>query len=147
MVRVEGVDISDDMHQRAHQYLESQGTNMNDINLVVGSVEDMDHIDDDCIDLVFHANSVYFWKDLDEALGEIHRVTKPGGTMVSCTCFGGIRKQFDDAVYINRDQDAYLEKLEQSGFVNVRVKGGFMNGGIVRAQSWDMITCDKKLKN
>ena len=37
---------------------------------------------DNCFDKVCSSNTIYFWKNPDQVLRKIHRILKPGGTLL-----------------------------------------------------------------
>jgi len=77
----------------------------------------LDFIPDNCVDLIFGFNVIYFLDPLGIYLKEMHRILKPGGQVR----FGvkPVAKSFDATVYVNTDWNACLDEMKSAGFVNV----------------------------
>lgn len=78
--RVVGVDMSGSMVRHARARFESAITS-GALRLEEGSVEALP-LDDASVDAALSNNTVYFWPDLERGLAELHRVLRPGGSLV-----------------------------------------------------------------
>jgi SAM-dependent methyltransferase len=76
-VRGYGVDISPEMLRNARGYTDTPG-----LGFLRGAFRSLP-FDRDAVDHVFSMEAIYYASDLREALGEIRRVLRPGGTF-SC---------------------------------------------------------------
>lgn len=83
-----------------------------DVNLQRGSVERLP-FDDDLFDKVLSINSMPFWPDDKEGLGEINRTLKSGGNLV-----------LGFPHHLGQSQVGVKEKLNASGFADTRLKKG-----------------------
>jgi ubiquinone/menaquinone biosynthesis C-methylase UbiE len=72
--RVTGIDISDEMIQLAREQSQSHPN----VDFEVASAERLPFADDEYTH-AFSMESLYYYRDLPKALGEIHRVMKAGG--------------------------------------------------------------------
>jgi len=76
---VHSTDISSDMVKAAESRLRGQGN----AQAKVADMEDLEDFDDGTFDLVTCSYGLMFAEDPDQALYEIHRVLKPGGTLIT----------------------------------------------------------------
>ena len=76
---VTGVDISDAQLAHARENADERDA---DVDLVQGSVTDLDGFDDESFSLAFSAFALQWVEDLEAALAEAYRVLEPGGRLV-----------------------------------------------------------------
>lgn len=78
--RVEGMDISEDLLKEAKEKLDKAGfgDRMN-VRLKPGNADDPLPYSNNQFDVVSCCFSIYYYKDIEATLREIHRVLKPGG--------------------------------------------------------------------
>jgi SAM-dependent methyltransferase len=105
------------MYQQSTSRLQTQ-ISSGRVELHVGEATRLP-LPDNSVDKVFHMNVCYFFDPLDATLREIHRVMRPGGTMISGTKFHVIKTN-DPAIFKNRSQTAYMDALKAAGFENVK---------------------------
>lgn len=80
--RVDAVDVSEAaMDGAAKRFAEDVSSGR--LRLALGSVEAIP-LDDSTVDKAVSVNSLYFWKDLPQAMRELARVVRPGGRLVLC---------------------------------------------------------------
>lgn len=77
---VTGVDASEAMVERARRRFRGRGDR---VLLHRASAEALP-LGDSSVDAAISVNSLYFWPDIETALAEIARVTRPGGRLVLC---------------------------------------------------------------
>ncbi len=77
---VAGLELSDTMVERARSHYRD-ALDEGRLELRLGSVEHLP-FSNECFDEVLTINTIYFWQDAARALGEIHRVLRPGGRLV-----------------------------------------------------------------
>ncbi len=73
-------------------------------------------LEDAAVDRVLTVNTVYFWRDLAPALGEVHRVLAPGGRVVIGIRDGAVMERVDLAVFTLRPPEEIAAALETAGF-------------------------------
>ena len=75
-------------------------------------------------DKALTVNTVYFWTSLDAGFSEIHRVLKPGGTVV----VGFLPKEWMDTmnfptdIFTSRAPEDLLDALARTGFTDARIE-------------------------
>lgn len=79
-------------------------------------------IQDSCMDHIFSIHTLYFWKDIEVVLSEIHRVLKPGGTFVITYCDGKGDVHWDGISTSVRD--IFIPHSTTLGFENVTIHRG-----------------------
>ena len=80
--RVDAVDVSEAaMDGAAKRFAEDVSSGR--LRLALGSVEAIP-LGDSTVDKAVSVNSLYFWKDLPQAMRELARVVRTGGTLVLC---------------------------------------------------------------
>lgn len=75
------------------------------------------------IEKAFHCNSFYFWPNIPAGCAELYRVLKPDGLLLTVQNMERVLKRKDDGRLKNANTDfvAYMQTLEQVGFVDVQV--------------------------
>ncbi|KAG1941997.1 uncharacterized methyltransferase YdaC [Pimephales promelas] len=117
-----GVDYSQYMHQMASKRMEEQISRGKAVlyhcDLVAMPIEE------NTVDKVFHCNCYYFWPDLKAGAKVIHRVMKPGGTMVTTLRLKSVEKVASKNMLSGESwrPEVYMEVLESSGFTDVRME-------------------------
>ena len=81
-LRLHGVDISSAIVDRAEERFAKEVAS-GQLRLCEGSVEAIP-LGNGSVDKAVSVNSLYFWKDLPAAMGELARVVRPGGRLVLC---------------------------------------------------------------
>ena len=76
-----GIDISRDM-VKAAEHINRDFISAGNMKLFEADVEEMP-FGDETFDIIYTANTVYFWRDVEKAIGEIKRVLKPGGKFIN----------------------------------------------------------------
>jgi len=66
--------------------------------LYAADVEKMP-FDDETFDVIYTANTVYFWRDAEKAVSEIKRVLKPGGKFINLALTKEGFEKFPEAAY------------------------------------------------
>jgi SAM-dependent methyltransferase len=82
IARVHGIDISSAVVDRAAKRF-AKDVRSGQLRLSEGSVEAIP-LGNGAVDKAVSVNSLYFWKDLPRAMGELARVVRPGGRLVLC---------------------------------------------------------------
>ena len=80
--RIHGIDVSEAMVDRAAKRFADE-VKSGRLRLALASVEALPLADGE-VDKAVSVNSLYFWKDLPRAMGELARVVRPGGRLVLC---------------------------------------------------------------
>ncbi|MFI8685826.1 class I SAM-dependent methyltransferase [Rossellomorea sp. NPDC077527] len=96
------------------------------LKLIHGSVENLP-FNDEQFSSVFSIHSIYFWENISNALREIHRVLKPGGTVHLTLCNGKDEETWDGMNNMIHFQ--VLPMMEQLHFNNVRLLNGPVSRG------------------
>ena len=81
-LRLHGVDISRAVVDRAEKRFAREVAS-GQLRLCEGSVDAIP-LENSSIDKAVSVNSLYFWRDLPAAMGELARVVRPGGRLVLC---------------------------------------------------------------
>ncbi|XP_045211814.2 uncharacterized methyltransferase YdaC-like [Mercenaria mercenaria] len=119
---VHGIDISQKSFNLANKNLKQEiGTGK--IKLHLASVTEISY--DSCtFDSIFHCNCYYFWPNMDDAVAELHRVIKPGKSMVATLSLPRMKliKKFGFMQHGNIDPERYMTSLEKNGFYDVVMK-------------------------
>ncbi|XP_068177233.1 uncharacterized methyltransferase YdaC-like [Antennarius striatus] len=117
-----GVDYSEYMHQMASKQLKELVAS-GKVTLHLCDVAAMP-LADSCVDKVFHCNCYYFWPDMRGAATEIHRVMKPGSTMVATLVLNRVEIIASQGGFPGENwrPENYMAALSNSGFVDVRME-------------------------
>ena len=78
--RVVGLEVSETMLARARQRFRSEIA-QGRVSLLAGSAEDVPAADAS-FDAVLTVHTIYFWADPAAGIGELHRVLRPGGSLL-----------------------------------------------------------------
>ena len=74
----------------------------------------MPFLENNSVDKVFAMNVVYFLNPLEEYLNELHRVVKPGGTVVFGCKLAALPR--DSSVFVNVEEEKITRLMENAGF-------------------------------
>ena len=119
--RVTGIDISDEMVQRARE----SSTNYKNVDFEVAGAEQLPFETNEFTH-VFSMESLYYYRDLPKALKEIHRVMKPGGlfaAVVDLYWENEATHQWIDTLKVPVELlsiDDYRSLFIDAGFENIR---------------------------
>lgn len=119
--RIVGVDVSDEMVRLARE----ESVDYPNVEFQVASAEQLP-FDDAEFTHAFSMESLYYYADIDRALGEIRRVLKPGGLFVAVVDLyreNGPSHQWIDFLKVPvhlLSAGEYCSLFERAGFVNVR---------------------------
>ena len=93
------------------------------MTLHLGSVTNIPY-PDNSFDGIFHINCYYFWSDMDKAVKELHRVSKPGSIIASTIFLQTMQTavKYGLMQFGNIDPDRYMTSLERNGFHDVSMK-------------------------
>lgn len=116
-----GVDVSDLAHLQCEENLYSE-ISTGKVHLIPCSVAHMP-FNTNSIDKAFSCNSFYFWPNIPRGCAELHRVLKPGGSLLTVQNIDSVlkRKQAGGFEHANVDFLAYMLTLEKVGFADVRI--------------------------
>ncbi|XP_073679940.1 uncharacterized methyltransferase YdaC-like [Garra rufa] len=125
-----GVDYSQYMHEMASKRMKDQ-ISRGKVVLYYSDLVAMP-IEENTVDKVFHCNCYYFWPDLKAGVRAIHRVMKPGGTMVTTLRLDSVIKAANMKVLTGDKSkwrsgeswrpEVYMEALRSCGFTDVRME-------------------------
>ncbi len=87
------------------------------LELHVGEVHALP-LADAAVDRILTVNTVYFWPDLARALGELRRVSAPGGRLVIGIRDGSVMRRVDPAVFTLRTPAELEAALRSAGFAS-----------------------------
>lgn len=124
--RVYGIDISEDMVRVAARQ-NQRWIERDKLELQQASVTDIPY-EDQLFDIVYTANTLYFWPDPLKNLREILRVLADGGRFLCAMRLKDQMLNFNSVVRDNRQvfqhlftEDEVVSLFEQAGFRNVQV--------------------------
>jgi len=117
--KVTGIDISDDMVNRAERRLAGLIA-AGRVAVGLGDVARM-RFDDGAFDRVLTANTIYFWPDPAAGMAEVRRVTAPGGRAVIAFRSKAKMQATQLPGFRLFDPEEVAELMRSSGFGNVRI--------------------------
>jgi SAM-dependent methyltransferase len=94
-----------------------------ELRVLCGSVEALPFGNAE-FDAILSTNTVYFWKDLGPAFGELRRVLAPGGRLALGFATPAELKAMDAVTqhgFLLRDSGVLMAEAERAGFVNLRL--------------------------
>ncbi len=119
--KVNGIDYAEAMFQAASQ-LNHNFILSGKVELTLGQSDNLPY-PNNCFSKVCAVNVIYFWADPLSHLKEIHRVLKPGGTLVI-----GFRNSqqmdqlnLDNDIFNSYSNQMIVELLNQAHFINIKV--------------------------
>ena len=79
---------------------------------------------DASMDRIYHCNCYYFWPEPTRVAGELYRVLKPRGFMVTAMCLDAIRLTARRGLLqgTSWEPEPYMETLRSAGFADVSIK-------------------------
>jgi SAM-dependent methyltransferase len=119
--QVTGIDISDEMIRVARE----QSTAVPNVDFEVASAEDLPFTDSEFTH-AFSMESLYYYADIARAVGEIHRVLRPGGLFVAVVDLyweSEATHQWIDGLKVPVELlsvEDYRGLFVDAGFVNIR---------------------------
>ena len=117
---VHGLDHSPEMVQLA-SHVNTKAIKKDRVQVHHGSVSSLP-FEDDQLDLVTAFETIQFWSTLAQDLREIHRVLKPGGTLLIANRYPNLEGKdaaWKDVLQVH-SVDHYRELLTQAGFENMQ---------------------------
>jgi len=116
--RIVLVEISDDFRTELMRVVQddisANPSDNTDIEIHSDDCKNMPFLKDDSVDKIFGMNVVYFLDPLAVYLKELHRVLKPGGSIVWGCKFKAVPKDSD--VFINVEEEAISNLMKEAGF-------------------------------
>jgi arsenite methyltransferase len=76
---------------------------------------------DGSVDRILTVNTVYFWRDLASAFGELQRVMAPGARLVIGIRDGSVMERVDRDIFTLRTPDELANALRDAGFHDVDI--------------------------
>jgi len=92
-----GIDISKDMVKTA-SLINKNFINNGNMKLCEADIEKTP-FDNESFDVIYTANTVYFWRNVEKAVNEIKRVLKPGGKFINLALTKEGFEKFPEAAY------------------------------------------------
>jgi len=114
---IRGVDPSPEMRDQAKRRNRS-AVRTGRVRLDLGTA-DRTGLPDASVDRVVSVNNVAIWPDLDAALGELHRVVRPGGTVVIAWHGGETPSRITRALRLPEDEFGHIEQVLRDRFSDV----------------------------
>src|SRR5829696_3409290 len=129
---IRGVDPSPEMRDQARRY-NRKAVRAGRVRLDLGTA-DRTGLPDASIDRVVSVNNVAIWPDLDAAVAELHRVVRPGGTVVIAWHGGARPSRIARSLRLPEHE---LDRIEQV------LRGRFGEVGRRRLTSLDVFTATR----
>ena len=129
---IRGVDPSPEMREQASRH-NRKAVRTGRVRLDLGSA-DRTGLPDASVDRVVSVNNVAIWPDLEAAVGELHRVVRPGGTVVIAWHGGTSPSRIARSLRLPEHE---LDRIEQV------LRGRFGEVGRRRLTSLDVFTATR----
>ena len=110
---IEGVDFSKPMVAIA-QKKNRKHINNGKVKIHLGDFDEVP-FDDNCFDLIFSVNTIYFWKNPKTTISKIYRILKPGGKLV----IGFHDKNEMEKMPLNRDVFQYYSTHDVTELLSI----------------------------
>lgn len=114
---IRGVDPSPEMRDQANRH-NRKAVQSGRVQLDLGTA-DRTGLPDASVDRVVSVNNVAMWPDLEAAVGELHRVVRPGGTVVIAWHGGRTPSRIARSLRLPEDDLGRIEQVLQSHFDEV----------------------------
>lgn len=114
---IRGVDPSPEMRDQAGRH-NRKALRAGRVRLDLGTA-DRTGLPDAGVDRVVSVNNVAIWPDLEAAVGELHRVVRPGGTAVIAWHGGTAPSRIARSLRLPEDQLGHIEKVLRDRFGQV----------------------------
>jgi len=114
---IRGVDPSAEMRDQASRH-NRQAVRAGRVRLELGTA-DRTGLPDASVDRVVSVRNVAIWPDLEAAVGELHRVARPGGTVVIAWHGGTKPSRVVKAMSLPEDELRRIEHVLRDPFVEV----------------------------
>jgi SAM-dependent methyltransferase len=114
---IRGVDPSPEMRDQASRH-NRKAVRAGRVRLDLGTA-DRTGLPDASVDRVVSVNNVAIWPDLEAAVGELHRVVRPGGTVVIAWHGGTAPSRIARALRLPEDELGRIEHVLRDRFADV----------------------------
>lgn len=114
---IRGVDPSPEMRDLARRH-NRKAVRSGRVRLDLGTA-DRTGLPDASVDRVVSVNNVAIWLDLEAAVGELHRVVRPGGTVVIAWHGGTAPTRIARSLRLPEDELGRIERVLRDRFVEV----------------------------
>ncbi|XP_038079320.1 demethylmenaquinone methyltransferase-like [Patiria miniata] len=121
--KVYGIDYSPEMVKEAQRSLESEIAS-GKVQVELGDAASLPY-PDASMDRIYHCNCYYFWPEPAKVAGQLHRVLKPGGFMVTTLCLDSVRATAERGLFpdgTHWEPEPYMEALRNAGFSDVTME-------------------------
>lgn len=116
---VTAIDRAQDMVDAARAH-HRDAVSAGRLTVATGEVQALP-LDDASVDRILTVNTIYFWRDLGPALGELRRVLAPDGRLVIGIRDGSVTQRVDPAIFTVRPPEEIADALRAAGFASVDV--------------------------
>ena len=117
-----GIDYSEEMVKTARSHLKFEIAS-GKVEIELGDAASLP-FPEASMDRIYHCNCYYFWPDLAQVAGELYRVLKPGGFMVTTLPLEDVRRAARGG-YLDgakSEPEPYMEALREAGFSDVAME-------------------------
>jgi ubiquinone/menaquinone biosynthesis C-methylase UbiE len=114
---IRGVDPSPEMRDQATRH-NRKAVRTGRIRLDLGTA-DRTGLPDASVDRVVSVNNVAIWPDLEAAVDELHRVVRPGGTVIIAWHGGTTPSRIARSLRLSEDELGRIEQLLRDRFADV----------------------------
>lgn len=117
--KIYGVNISEDSIGQ----LEKKFPNETRLSFHKDDARHLPFIKDSSVDCVYGMNTIYFLDPLQDYMTEVHRILKPGGTMLwgVTDAVKEVAEETKNEQYMNTDWQKCIAAMEESNFDNITV--------------------------